>query len=200
MSLPFLAIGVAADLVALVMPSCAARLWQGRQRATSLAAWAVWLMTFAFAVTAGVGFASVNITDVTTARAARVTPAVQAAQGALTDAMAARDRECKGGVGKFCREREAAVLVLGSTHRGRVGSVVPGGVASHLLCRAPCAIAVAPVGFAESPQSSGGAIGAFRGITWMVGTALPAAEGSAGCVGLAVRLARGPFYAIHAFL
>ena len=105
----FLAIGVAADLVALVMPSCAARLWQGRQRATSLAAWAVWLMTFAFAVTAGVGFASVNITDVTTARAARVTPAVQVAQGALTDAMAARDRECKGGVGKFCREREAAV-------------------------------------------------------------------------------------------
>jgi hypothetical protein len=105
----FLAIGVAADLVALVMPSCAARLWQGRQRATSLAAWAVWLMTFAFAVTAGVGFASVNITDVTTARASRVTPAVQTAQGALTDAMAARDRECKGGVGKFCREREAAV-------------------------------------------------------------------------------------------
>jgi hypothetical protein len=105
----FLAIGVAADMVALVMPSCAARLWKGRQRATSLAAWAVWLMTFAFAVTAGVGFASVNITDVTTARASRVTPVVQAAQGALADAMAARDRECKGGVGKFCREREAAV-------------------------------------------------------------------------------------------
>jgi hypothetical protein len=105
----FLAIGVTADLVALVMPSCAARLWQRRQRATSLAAWAVWLMTFAFAVTAGVGFASTNITDVTTARASRITPAVQAAQGALTDAMAARDRECKGGVGKFCREREAAV-------------------------------------------------------------------------------------------
>jgi len=27
----------------------------------------------------------------------------------LNDAMSARDRECKGGVGKFCREREAAV-------------------------------------------------------------------------------------------
>ena len=66
-------------------------------------------MTFAFAITAGMGFASVNITDVTLARAARVTPAVQTAQAALTDAMAARDRECKGGVGKFCREREAAV-------------------------------------------------------------------------------------------
>jgi hypothetical protein len=31
------------------------------------------------------------------------------AQSALVDAMAARDRECKGGVGKFCREREAVV-------------------------------------------------------------------------------------------
>jgi hypothetical protein len=46
---------------------------------------------------------------VTLARASRITAAVQAAQAALADAMAARDRECKGGVGKFCREREAAV-------------------------------------------------------------------------------------------
>jgi len=105
----FLAIGVAADLVALVAPSCAARLWQARHRATSLAGWAVWAMTFVFAVTAGVGFASTNITDVTLARASRVTPAVAAAQAALGDAMSARDRECKGGVGKFCRERELAV-------------------------------------------------------------------------------------------
>jgi hypothetical protein len=105
----FFAAGVAADLVALAMPSCAARLWQTRRRATSLAGWAVWAMTFVFAVTAGVGFASTNIVDVTLARASRVTPAVVAAGAALSDAMSARDRECKGGVGKFCREREAAV-------------------------------------------------------------------------------------------
>jgi hypothetical protein len=105
----FLAIGVATDLAALVLPSCAAALWQNRQRATSVAGWAVWAMTFAFAVTAGIGFASVNITDVTAARAAHVTPAVTAAQSALSDAMAARDRECVRGVGKFCREREATV-------------------------------------------------------------------------------------------
>jgi hypothetical protein len=104
----FLAIGVASDLVALVVPSCAAGLWQARHRATSLAGWAVWAMTFVFAVTAGVGFASTNIADVTLARASRVTPAVAAAQAALSDAMSARDRECKV-VGKFCREREAAV-------------------------------------------------------------------------------------------
>ena len=106
----FLAVGVAADLVALVMPSCAAGLWQSGQRATALVGWAVWIMTFVFAVTAGIGFASTNISDVTIARASRVTPAIANAQGALNDAMAARDRECKSGVGKFCREREAAVV------------------------------------------------------------------------------------------
>jgi hypothetical protein len=105
----FLAIGVAADLVALVMPSCAAALWAAGQRSTSLAGWAAWLMTFVFAVTAGIGFASVNIADMTMARASRTTPAVTTAQAALNDAMTARDRECKGGVGKFCREREVAV-------------------------------------------------------------------------------------------
>ena len=105
----FLTIGVATDLVALVMPSCAAGLWHAGQRTTSLVGWAVWAMTFAFAVTAGIGFASVNITDVAAARAGRVTPAVTAAQSALTDAMSARDRECGNGVGKFCRERETAV-------------------------------------------------------------------------------------------
>jgi hypothetical protein len=106
----FLAVGVAADLVALVMPSCAAGLWHGGQRTTALVGWAVWLMTFVFAVTAGIGFASTNISDVTIARASRVTPAIASAQGALNDAMTARDRECKSGVGKFCREREAAVV------------------------------------------------------------------------------------------
>jgi hypothetical protein len=105
----FLAIGVAGDLVALVMPSCAAGLWHNGQRAASLVGWAVWTLTFAFAVTAGIGFASVNIADVAAARAARITPAISAAQSALSDAMSARDRECVKGVGKFCRERETAV-------------------------------------------------------------------------------------------
>jgi len=106
----FLAIGAAADLVALAMPSCAAGLWRGGHRATSLVGWAVWLMTFVFAVTSGIGFASTNIADMTLARASRVTPAIVTAQSTLGDAMAARDRECRGGVGKFCREREATVV------------------------------------------------------------------------------------------
>jgi hypothetical protein len=105
----FLTIGAAADVVALAMPSGAAGLWQAGQRATSLLGWAIWFMTFVFAITAGIGFASTNIRDATLARASRVTPVVTVAQAALTDAMVARDRECKGGIGKFCREREAAV-------------------------------------------------------------------------------------------
>jgi len=104
----FLAVGAAADSVALVMPSVATVAWQARQRGAAAAGWVVWLMTFAFAVTAGIGFASLNITDVTMARAAHVTPTVVMAQISLTDAMAARDRECHV-VGKWCRERETAV-------------------------------------------------------------------------------------------
>jgi hypothetical protein len=105
----FLAIGVAADATAFAVPSCAARLWQARQRGAALTGWLVWAMTFAFAVTAGIGFASTNISDVTEARASRVTPAVTQARAELSDAMASRDRECAGGVGKVCRQREDAV-------------------------------------------------------------------------------------------
>jgi hypothetical protein len=106
----FLAIGVASDLAALAVPSSAARLWRTHQRGAAVAGWLVWLATFIFAVTAGVGFASTNITAVTMERSSRVTPAVSGAQAALADATLARDRECKGGVGKFCREREATVV------------------------------------------------------------------------------------------
>jgi hypothetical protein len=83
--------------------------WQARQRVTAAAGWAVWALTFVFAITASIGFASINISDVTASRSSRVTPAIVTAQAALADAMASRDRECRGGVGRFCREREAAV-------------------------------------------------------------------------------------------
>lgn len=119
----FLAIGVAADLVALSMPAVAARAWVRHRCATAALGWAVWAMTFVFAVTAGIGFASVNIADVTQTRASRVTPAVVTAQTALADAMTARDRECKGGVGRFCRDREAAVVDLRKALDGAMAGV-----------------------------------------------------------------------------
>src|SRR6202035_541224 len=67
----FLGIGVASDMVALVMPSCAARSWQARQWTTALVGSLIWLATFVFAITAGIGSASTNIADVTMVRASR---------------------------------------------------------------------------------------------------------------------------------
>jgi nucleotide-binding universal stress UspA family protein len=43
---------------------------------------------------------------------------------------------------------KADVIVLGSTHRGAFGRVSPGSVGERLLHGAPCAVAVAPVGYA----------------------------------------------------
>lgn len=106
----FLAVGVAADCAALALPSSAARQWHAQRRGAAAAGWLAWAATFAFALSAGIGFASVNIADVTTQRASRVTPAVTLAQTALADATDARNRECKSGTGKFCREREATVV------------------------------------------------------------------------------------------
>ena len=50
-------------------------------------------------------------------------------------------------------ERESAsMVVLGSTHRGPLGRLVPGSVAERLLAGAPCAVAVAPRGYASREQ------------------------------------------------
>jgi nucleotide-binding universal stress UspA family protein len=50
-------------------------------------------------------------------------------------------------------ERRIGLIVLGSTHRGGIGRVLPGGTAEHLLRGGPCALAVAPRGYAGDPQS-----------------------------------------------
>jgi hypothetical protein len=105
----FLAVGIAADCAALALPSASAAAWQAGRRAVALAGWLVWLAVFAFALVSSVGFASLNVADVTAHRAAIVTPAVTAAKVALLDATSARDRECRTGTGKFCRQREATV-------------------------------------------------------------------------------------------
>lgn len=106
----FAAIGVAADAMALAIPHTAAMHWQASRRTRAAAGWLLWVVVTFFTFYAGIGFASVNISDVTASRADRVTPAVTTAQAALADAVTARDRECKGGTGKFCREREATVV------------------------------------------------------------------------------------------
>jgi nucleotide-binding universal stress UspA family protein len=50
------------------------------------------------------------------------------------------------------RSEAADLVVLGSTHRGPLGRIVPGATVAHLLGDAPCAVAVAPPGFGQPPD------------------------------------------------
>jgi nucleotide-binding universal stress UspA family protein len=49
---------------------------------------------------------------------------------------------------EFAEAEHADVIVLGSTHRGALGRVLPGSVGEALLHGAPCAVLIAPAGFA----------------------------------------------------
>ncbi len=48
---------------------------------------------------------------------------------------------------QLVRSHEADLVVLGSSHRGPLGRIVPGATVERLLGEAPCAVAVAPPGF-----------------------------------------------------
>jgi hypothetical protein len=112
----FLAVGVSADVAAFALPICAAGLWRNRQVGAAGAAWSLWLLTFAFAIMAGIGFASLKIADTTAGRRAIVASstasadqrnsAIAAAERAVTTATKAREGECAKR-GPNCRDREA---------------------------------------------------------------------------------------------
>lgn len=53
------------------------------------------------------------------------------------------------GLRELAEAEESDIIVVGSTHRGRVGRVCPGSVGERVLSEAPCAVAVAPRGLAD---------------------------------------------------
>jgi nucleotide-binding universal stress UspA family protein len=53
------------------------------------------------------------------------------------------------GLRELAEAEEIDMIVVGSTHRGRVGRVCPGSVGERVLSEAPCTVAVAPRGLAE---------------------------------------------------
>lgn len=55
---------------------------------------------------------------------------------------------------QLARTEGADLVVLGSTHHGPIGRIVPGAAVGHLLADAPCAVAVAPPGFGGSQEAS----------------------------------------------
>jgi nucleotide-binding universal stress UspA family protein len=64
------------------------------------------------------------------------------------------DRSPAGGLQRTAEDTEAALIVVGSSRRSRLGRVFPGGTAERLLAGSPCAVATAPRGFATRPAST----------------------------------------------
>lgn len=85
------------------------------------------------------------------------------------------------GLDQVAREREAEMIVVGSTHRGALGRITPGSVAERVLAGAPCAVAVPPAGFAAGAPHS------FR----VVGVAFDGSSESREALALAARIANG---------
>jgi nucleotide-binding universal stress UspA family protein len=54
---------------------------------------------------------------------------------------------------------DAGLIVVGSTHTGRAGRVLPGSTAERLLHGSPCPVAVAPKHYAHEPASEAGIVG-----------------------------------------
>jgi nucleotide-binding universal stress UspA family protein len=70
-----------------------------------------------------------------------------------------REVSAPRGLGQLAEEESADVIVIGSAHRGKVGRVLFGSVGERLLYGAPCAVAVAPRGYAGCEHLGKGTIG-----------------------------------------
>lgn len=60
-----------------------------------------------------------------------------------------RSRSTARGLHELAEEMHADLIIVGSSRRGRVGDILAGNVGLQLLHGAPCAVAVAPVGYSE---------------------------------------------------
>jgi nucleotide-binding universal stress UspA family protein len=70
-----------------------------------------------------------------------------------------RDSDAVGGLKDLAAREQADLIVIGSTHRGKLGRVVPGSVGERLLVGSPCPVAVAPRGYASREHFGLGLIG-----------------------------------------
>lgn len=134
----FAGLSLAADLLAVVLPTTAAALWCGRHRLLATAAWAVWTVAAGMATLASLGFAELHIGDTAAGRQSVITASaslatqrqerIEAARLAATLATKAREAECAKR-GPLCRDREsderAALAGLNSAVAAPVPAVAP---------------------------------------------------------------------------
>lgn len=62
------------------------------------------------------------------------------------------DRSASAGLQRTAEREHAVMIVVGGSHRSRLGRVLPGGTAERLLAGAPCPVAIAPRGYASDRQ------------------------------------------------
>jgi nucleotide-binding universal stress UspA family protein len=92
------------------------------------------------------------------------------------------------GLHEVAAEEDALAIVVGPTHRGAVGQVLPGSVGARVLHGAPCPVAVAPRGYWSGMQAPIRRIGVgYVGVP-EAAEALSAAVGLAARTGAALRV------------
>lgn len=94
------------------------------------------------------------------------------------------------GLHALAEEEDAGLIVVGSTHTGRMGRVLPGSTAERLLHGSPCPVAVAPKGYADRAGREPQAIGCGYDGTQSSRNALTAARRLAEATGVQLRLIR----------
>jgi nucleotide-binding universal stress UspA family protein len=71
-------------------------------------------------------------------------------EGIATSTEAIADTSPPRALHGLAERSAAALVVVGSTHRGPAGCVVPGSTGERLLHGSPCAVAIVPRGYAEA--------------------------------------------------
>jgi nucleotide-binding universal stress UspA family protein len=91
------------------------------------------------------------------------------------------------GLHEIAEETNADLIVVGSTHHGRIGRVLAGSVGAALLRGSPCAVAIAPRGYREHPHEISAVTVGFDGSAES-GLALMSASGLAAATGAKLKL------------
>lgn len=94
------------------------------------------------------------------------------------------------GLHELAEQENAALIVVGSTHTGRAGRVLPGSTAERLLHGSPCPVAVAPKGYTRRSGDEPGIVGCGFDGSQSAQRALEAAERIAAATGARLRVIR----------
>jgi nucleotide-binding universal stress UspA family protein len=94
------------------------------------------------------------------------------------------------GLQELAEQENAGLVVLGSTHTGRAGRVLPGSTAERLLHGSPCPVAVAPKDHAQRSSDELAVIGCGYDASRSAGHALDTAHRLAVATGARLRVIR----------